>query len=112
MSLFSAGSLMRRIGTHPQLAARQDPFERDRGRCVVRQKAFRLLEAVLALSHHAPSGDKLATNFQSVSSALALRLEAPTGIEPVEAFFRSLEPKVRLYEKHFREGRGASAPNV
>jgi len=28
--------------------------------------------------------------------------EAPTGIEPVEALLRPLEPKIRLYVEHFR----------
>ena len=41
-----------------------------------------------------------------------MTVEAPTGIEPVEAFFRSLEPKIRLYAEHFREAGGAAAPNV
>jgi hypothetical protein len=32
----------------------------------------------------------------------AERTEAPTGIEPVEAILRPLEPKIRLYVEHFK----------
>jgi hypothetical protein len=35
--------------------------------------------------------------------------EAPTGIEPVESWLRSLEPKIRLYAEHFRVVDGADS---
>ena len=31
------------------------------------------------------------------------RGEAPTGVEPVDAILRSIEPNLRLYAEHFRE---------
>jgi len=42
------------------------------------------------------------TPFGARGPQTALESEAPTGIEPVDDFLRSLEPKIRLYVEHFR----------
>ena len=56
--------------------------------------------------------DTVGTRTFGIALRRVLRQEAPTGLEPVEDLFRSLEPKVRLYAEHFREAGGATTPNV
>jgi dihydrofolate reductase len=53
---------------------------------------------------------KLVSRREFGSGAVAMRYEpreAPTGIEPVESWLRSLEPKIRLYAEHFRTDAGS-----